>query len=117
MNALRDLWRSLRTGGVRWFFRWLHRRVTVPAAADKVAAQRLTEDDRRHIRRRIDQMANPPLIPVLLPVYNSNPAWLRACLSRGSEATPEQKERLAREAACPQAKWGAFAGSDPFVNP
>jgi glycosyltransferase involved in cell wall biosynthesis len=37
---------------------------------------RTTREDRAQIRRQIDQLPEPPLISILLPVYNTNPKWL-----------------------------------------
>ena len=41
---------------------------------------RLTAEDRDRIRAQVEKMARPPLISVLLPVYNTDEAWLRKCL-------------------------------------
>ena len=41
---------------------------------------RLTAGDRDRIRAQVEKMARPPLISVLLPVYNTDEAWLRKCL-------------------------------------
>jgi GT2 family glycosyltransferase len=37
--------------------------------------------------------------------------------SRGAEDSPEKQARLRQEADTLREKWGAFAESDPFVNP
>jgi glycosyltransferase involved in cell wall biosynthesis len=42
--------------------------------------ERLQRDDVRRIRRQIAQLRDPPLISVLLPVYNSNLKWLRRAI-------------------------------------
>ena len=60
--------------------RRLRRLAAEPSYARRLASQRLTDDDRRAIQAEIARLGHPPLISVLLPVYNSNPAWLRACL-------------------------------------
>lgn len=44
------------------------------------AAHHLTDEDRRLIVRHIAAMAEPPLISVLTPVFNTPLLWLRACL-------------------------------------
>lgn len=41
---------------------------------------RLRSEDRRLIREHIARFQRPPLISVLLPVYNSNPRWLRRAI-------------------------------------
>ena len=41
---------------------------------------RLTAGDRDRIRAQVEKMTRPPLISVLLPVYNTDEAWLRKCL-------------------------------------
>lgn len=41
---------------------------------------RLGREDRRLIHEQISQFKNPPLISVLLPVYNSNLKWLRRAI-------------------------------------
>ncbi len=43
--------------------------------------ERLTRTDRRLIAAQIATFSNPPLISVLLPVYNSDPNWLRRALA------------------------------------
>ncbi len=41
---------------------------------------RLDEQDRLEIKRAIAAMTDPPLISVLVPVYNTGERWLRRCL-------------------------------------
>jgi glycosyltransferase involved in cell wall biosynthesis len=41
---------------------------------------RLRTEDRRLIRDHIERFQEPPLISVLLPVYNSHPKWLRRAI-------------------------------------
>ncbi len=41
---------------------------------------RLTAGDRDRILREMEKMALRPLISILLPVYNTDEAWLRKCL-------------------------------------
>jgi glycosyltransferase involved in cell wall biosynthesis len=40
----------------------------------------LTDEDRRKIRRRIEDFSHKPLISVILPVYNIEEKWLRLCV-------------------------------------
>ncbi|MCB0136614.1 MAG: glycosyltransferase, partial [Caldilineaceae bacterium] len=80
MNAPSRLWRIVRTGDIGQIMRRLRRLAAEPSYARRLASQRLTDDDRRAIQAEIARLGHPPLISVLLPVYNSNPAWLRACL-------------------------------------
>ena len=41
---------------------------------------RLTSRDRERIRKEIERLSNRPFISILLPVYNTDEAWLRRCL-------------------------------------
>ncbi len=45
-----------------------------------LAENRLTEQDRAELARRIGEMPFRPLISVLVPVYNVEEKWLRRCL-------------------------------------
>jgi O-antigen biosynthesis protein len=74
------LWRLLRREGVAGLARRLRPLRARPSYKDWIAAHRLTDNDRREIAAHIAAWTDPPLISVLLPVYNSRPAWLRACL-------------------------------------
>ncbi len=76
IHKLGRVWRVWRKEG--WAGLWLRLRRRSYAAW--AAAHRLTCRDRGEIRRRILEMPHHPLISVLLPVYDSNPRWLRACL-------------------------------------
>jgi len=69
-------WRALRHGVLRRLIRGR----AGPSYATWLTAQRLTDEDRRQIAAQFAAGSPPPLISVLLPVYNSRPAWLRACL-------------------------------------
>ena len=79
-------WRALRHGVLRRgvLRRGVLRRLVPgragPSYATWLNAQRLTAEDRRQIAAHMAAWPAPPLISVLLPVYNSRPAWLRACL-------------------------------------
>ena len=42
---------------------------------------RLTDVSRAIMRQRIDAFANKPLISIIMPVYNSNPKWLREAIA------------------------------------
>jgi glycosyltransferase involved in cell wall biosynthesis len=74
------IWLLLRREGVRSLLRRVAAGRRHPSYADWLAAHRLTDQDRQQIAAEITAWAAPPLISVLLPVYNSRPAWLRACL-------------------------------------
>lgn len=74
------LWRLLRRAGVGGLLRRLIAGRGGPSYAAWLAAHRLTDADRRQIAAQIAEWPAPPLISVLMPVYNSRPAWLRACL-------------------------------------
>ncbi len=74
------LWRLLRREGVGGVIRRLAASSAGPSYAAWLAAHRLTRADRRQIAAQIAAWPAPPLISVLLPVYNSRPAWLRSCL-------------------------------------
>lgn len=74
------IWRLLRREGVSSLLRRLAAGRSGPSYAAWLTAHRLTSEDRRQIAAQIAAWTAPPLISVLLPVYNSNPFWLRACL-------------------------------------
>lgn len=74
------LWRLLRRAGVGGLLRRLAAGRGGSSYAAWLADHRLTDADRRGIAAQIAEWPAPPLISVLLPVYNSRPAWLRACL-------------------------------------
>lgn len=74
------LWRLLRREGAGGVVRRLAASRAGPSYADWLANHRLTDPDRQQIAAQIAAWPAPPLISVLLTVYNSRPAWLRACL-------------------------------------
>ncbi|NUQ37640.1 MAG: glycosyltransferase [Caldilineales bacterium] len=76
----RRAWQVWQREGLVDLLARLRTRAALRSYAHWLAAQRLSDDDRRDIQRQIDQMVRPPLISVLVPVYNSRPGWLRACL-------------------------------------
>jgi Glycosyltransferases, probably involved in cell wall biogenesis len=70
---LSRLWRKIRArlderAAPRLYRRWIRKFDT------------LTDNDREKIRRRIEKFRLKPLISVILPVYNVEEKWLRACL-------------------------------------
>ncbi len=74
------LWRLLRREGVGGLLRRVAAGRRGPSYAAWLAAHRLTDQDRQQIAAEMATWTAPPLISVLLPVYNSRPVWLRACL-------------------------------------
>lgn len=73
-------WRVWQQEGITGLLVRLRDRIAPLSYSHWLATRRLTDDDRHAIRQHIAQMSHPPLISVLLPVYNSKPGWLRACL-------------------------------------
>lgn len=79
--------KSFAKGGVRGLGDWLYREYSFeenPLDTDYSAwcsrFARLSEEDVRVLRRRADSIQNPPLISIILPVYNTQPEWLSRCI-------------------------------------
>ena len=73
----------LRREGFKGFWRkvaFLSRLSTRSSYRRLLAENRLTEQDRVELARRIGEMPFRPLISVLVPVYNVEEKWLRRCL-------------------------------------
>ena len=79
-GALRRLWGLLKGGGLRGLVQRLSQLGEGVSYPEWAAARRLTAVDRSQIQDHIQRLAFRPRISILLPVYNSRPVWLRACL-------------------------------------
>lgn len=90
LNNLRALAREVRAGGLAGAGAYLRRKIagavdsSVPNGLYRVWVQRfdtLTDADRQVIRDAIARMPDPPLISVVVPVYNTPEAVLRAMIA------------------------------------
>ena len=81
---------------------------------------RLRKDDIRCIRERIARFREPPLISVLLPVYNSNRRWLRAAIRSVQEQLyPLWELCIADDASTDKRVWPSlekYARRDPRIR-
>ena len=71
--------RVLRQGGPAGLIRRVRQQLRGDGYARWVRAQRLTSGGEAQIRQQAAGLAYRPLISVLVPVYNTPAAWLRAC--------------------------------------
>ena len=67
---------------------------------------RTTREDRAQIQRQIKQLARPPLISILLPVYNTNSKWLlRAIESVRNQFYPHWELCIVDDASTDSSVW------------
>jgi O-antigen biosynthesis protein len=76
-TAIRD---GLRRVGLLGVLRGIVRRLRGDSYTRWVKAHHLTPAEKAQIRQQVVELADQPLISVLVPVYNTPEAWLRACL-------------------------------------
>lgn len=67
---------------------------------------RIAREDRAQIRRQINQLPDPPVISILLPVYNTNPKWLlRAIASVRQQLYPHWELCIVDDASTDPNVW------------
>jgi GT2 family glycosyltransferase/glycosyltransferase involved in cell wall biosynthesis len=80
----------------------------------------LTRADRAAIRRRIDAMADPPVISVIVPVFGSPEPWLRRCIESVRDQLYPHWELCLADDASPQPHVAKilqeYAARDPRIR-
>ena len=81
LGRIRRTWDLYRTAGWPYVHRQLRRHLSDDNNYNKWVPVRHAHDRARAaMGRRMAQMAAPPLISVVMPTYNPNPAWLREAI-------------------------------------
>lgn len=122
-RSRRGLWQRARQAGLRDLWRQVRALPAVDEQALRyqqwVAAHTPTAGDLDALRRRVDALPSPPRISIVVPVYNTDPRWLRACLDSVVAQVYPHWELCVADDASPraetQATLASYAG-DPRIR-